>query len=166
VVVNPAFPFGERDIGPTPTGGFIVETLAGRTFAYTEGGFNCVDVEDVAEGHILAEEKGRVGERYILGGHNVTYQEFFTLVADVGGVKPPTRKIPPAAARVVGWLWEKWADRVSGKAPPVTYKTATWAARNVFYECGKARRELGLPVTPLRESIERSVRWFRANGYA
>jgi dihydroflavonol-4-reductase len=165
VVVNPAFPFGERDIGPTPTGRFIVETLRKKTFAYTDGGFNCVDVEDVAEGHVMAEEKGRVGERYILGGHNVGYKEFFTLVADVGGVKPPARKIPPPAAKAVGWLWERWADRVSGKPPPITYKSAAWAMRNAFYDCSKARRELDLPVTPLRASIERSVRWFRANGY-
>jgi dihydroflavonol-4-reductase len=165
VVVNPAFPFGERDVAPTPTGRFIVETLAGRAFGYTEGGFNCVDVDDVAEGHLLAEERGRVGERYILGGHNLTFKEFFSLVADVGGVKAPRRKIPPRAARTVGWLWEQWADRVSGKEPPVTYKTAQWAARHAFYDCGKARRELGLPLTPLSASIERSVRWFRQNGY-
>jgi dihydroflavonol-4-reductase len=164
VVVNPSFPFGERDLVPTPTGRFIVETMAGRVRAYPEGGFNCVDVEDVAEGHVLAAERGRVGERYILGGHNVTYREFFTLVAEIAGVKPPTRRIPTRAAELVGWVWERWAEHVSDREPPFTRRSVAWAARHAWYDCGKADRELGLPVTPLAKSIRRSVDWFRMCG--
>ncbi len=165
-IVNPAFPFGERDIGPTPTGKLIVAMLKGQAPGYFEGGFNCVDVEDVAEAHILAEEKGRVGERYILGGHNVTYKEFYETVASVAGVDAPRRKIPTPAIWAMGWLMEKVADHVTHKEPPTTYKTARWASRKVFYDTTRARTELGMPVTPFRESIEKSVRWFRANGYA
>ncbi len=164
--VNPAFPFGERDIGPTPTGRFVVSALRGEVPGYMSGGFNCVDVEDVALAHVLAEDKGRVGERYIAAGHNVTYKEFYALVAQVAGTKAVNRKLPRALLEAVGWAAEKYADRVSGKEPPLTYKSAKWAARNVWFDNAKARRELGMPVTPLLDTMERSVRWFRANGYA
>lgn len=165
-IVNPSFPFGERDVAPTPTGRFIVEALRMKTLVYTDGGFNCVDVEDVAEAHVLAEKKGRVGERYIAGGHNVTWKEFYTLVAEVSGKKPPSRKIPLKAMLAASWLHERYAVRWKKQPPLVTYRSALWAARNVWYDCTKARTELGMPVTPLRDSLERSVRWFRANGYA
>jgi dihydroflavonol-4-reductase len=164
VVVNPAFPFGARDIGPTPTGRFIVDALGGRVPGYTEGGFNAVDVEDVAEGHILAEERGRVGERYILGDHNVTYKQFFDAVTEVGGVKPITRRLPTSVFLGVAWLMERAAD-ARKKPPQLTYKSARYASRNLWFDCRKAHEELGMPSTPLREAIERSVRWFRDNSY-
>src|SRR5690606_2816757 len=110
VVVNPAFPFGERDVAPTPTGRFIVEALRGRVPGYMEGGFNVVDVEDVAEGHILAEERGRVGERYILGDHNVTYKEFYDAVTELAGLDPITRKLPTRLLWGMAWVMEKSAD--------------------------------------------------------
>jgi dihydroflavonol-4-reductase len=165
-VICPAFPFGERDVGPTPTGRFIVNTLRGKTPGYMEGGFNCVDVGDVAEAHVLAEEKGKIGERYIAAAHNVTYREFNQLVADVAGIKVPHRKLPDKAIWAMGWAMERYADKVSHKEPPLTYKSARWATRQAWYDNTKARQDLGMPVTPLRESISRSVAWFRENGYA
>lgn len=165
VVVNPAFPFGPRDIAPTPTGRFIVDALAGQIPGYMGGGFNVVDVDDVAEGHVLAEERGRVGERYILGNHNVSYKEFFDAVTDLGGVKPIKHKLPAPLMWGVGWAMEKVAD-VSKKPPQLTYKTARYASRTLWFDCKKAHDELGMPRTPLRTSIERSIEWFRANGYA
>ncbi len=166
VVVNPAFPFGERDIGPTPTGGFIVGTLRGMVPGYINGGFCAVDVEDVAEGHVRAEEKGRVGETYILGNHNVSWKEFFDLTAEVAGVKPPRLRFPKRLAVGVGWAMEHYATDIQHKKPLATYKATKYTARTLHFDNGKARRELGLPETPLRDTLERSVRWFRANGYA
>ncbi|RMH44592.1 MAG: NAD-dependent epimerase/dehydratase family protein [Deltaproteobacteria bacterium] len=165
VVVNPAFPFGERDIGPTPTGRFIVETLNGNVPGYMDGGFNVVDVDDVAEGHVLAEEKGRVGERYILGGHNVTYKEFYDLVAEIGGCKPVKRKLPSRMMWGIAWAMEQVAERTQ-KPPPMTYKAARYATRRLWFDTSKARNELGMPRTPLRETLDKAIRWFRANGYA
>jgi dihydroflavonol-4-reductase len=165
VVVNPAFPFGPRDVGPTPTGRFIVETLAGRVPGYMEGGLNVVDVDDVAEAHVLAEERGRVGERYILGDHNVTYKEFYDAVTEVGGVKPITRKLPTRVLWGVAWMMEK-AATARGVAPPVTYKSARYASRTLWFDTRKAHEELGMPRTSLRTSLERSVEWFREHGLA
>lgn len=165
VVVNPAFPFGERDVAPTPTGRFIVEALKGRVPGYMEGGFNVVDVADVAEGHVLAEEKGRVGERYILGEHNVTYKQFYDAVTEVAGVAPITRKLPTRVLWGMAWMMEKMGD-LRGKEPQLTYKSARYASRTLWFDTRKAHEELGMPRTPLRTSIEKSIRWFRANGYA
>jgi dihydroflavonol-4-reductase len=166
VVVNPAFPFGERDVAPTPTGRFVVQLLQQKVPAYPEGGFNCVDVEDVARGHLAAEEKGRVGERYILGGHNVTYREFFQKTARLAGVRVPRAKLPGRVVTSLAWALEHYSDRVSHKEPRLTFKDARWSQRSYFFDNGKARRELGLQVTPMEDTLERSIRWFRANGYA
>ncbi len=165
MVVNPAFPFGARDIAPTPTGRFIVDALAGRVPGYTEGGFNAVNVEDVAEGHILAEERGRVGERYILGEHNVTYKQFFDAVTEVAGMKPIGRKLPTPVFLGVAWAMEQ-AGQLRGRAPMITYKSARYASRNLWFDTRKAHDELGMPRTPLRQSIEQAVRWFRDHGKA
>jgi dihydroflavonol-4-reductase len=165
VVVNPAFPFGERDIAPTPTGKFITEALKGNVPGYMVGGICAVDVNDVAEGHILAAEKGRVGERYILGAHNITYQDFYKALAEVASVKIPDRRIPPWVSRGLGYVVEKVSERQK-VAPRLTYKAARLATRKMFFDCSKAVKELGLPQTPLKESIGRSVTWFRQHGYA
>jgi dihydroflavonol-4-reductase len=166
VAVNPAFPFGERDVGPTPTGQFVLQMLRHKLPGYPDGGFCAVDVEDVAMGHLLAEEKGRVGERYILGNHNVTWKEFVDLVAQVAGVPAPKRRLPGWVAKSLAFSMEQVANRVTHKKPLMTYKSAVYAARSLHFDNTKARAELGLPQTPIRETLERSVRWFRANGYA
>jgi dihydroflavonol-4-reductase len=165
VVVNPAFPFGERDIGPTPTGAFIVAALKKQMPGYVDSGFCAIDVEDCAEGHVLAAEKGRVGERYILGNHNVKFSEFYDIVGRVAGIKVPRRKVPGWMAEGMGWAMERAAERRK-KRPLATYKAAKYAARTHFFDNEKARRELGLPSTPLDVTIDKAVRWFRANGYA
>lgn len=165
VVVNPAFVFGERDIGPTPTGQLIVDCLKEDVPGYPDGGFNVVDVEDVAEAHVLAEEKGRVGERYILGNNNITYREFYDAVSEVAGVRRVTRKLPSRLFWSLAWAFERYAD-YSHKPPQITYKSARYATRKLWFDCRKAHVELGMPRTPLRDTIERAVTWFRANGYA
>lgn len=163
VIVCPAFPFGERDRGPTPTGRFIVEALAGRVPGYTDGGFCAVDVDDVAACHVLAEEKGRRGERYIAGSHNVTYREFYEAVTRAARLRPIRRRLPGGAVMAMAWMMEKQAER-TGRAPRVTVKAARYALSTVWYDTGKARRELGMPRTPLAETIEKAVRWFRDHG--
>ncbi|MSP62638.1 MAG: NAD-dependent epimerase/dehydratase family protein [Myxococcales bacterium] len=166
VVVNPAFPFGERDIAPTPTGGFIIGAIRGKVPGYMDGGFCAVDVEDVAEGHVLAAEKGRVGERYILGNHNVSWKDFLTLAAKVAGVKPPSLHFPRWLAMGTGWAMEKYSTKIAHRRPLATYKSMVYTAQNLYFDNTKARRELGLPSTPLEDSLQRSVRWFREHGYA
>jgi dihydroflavonol-4-reductase len=165
VVVNPAFPFGERDIAPTPTGGYILAALKKQVPGYVDARICAIDVEDCAEGHVLAAEKGRVGERYILGNHNVSLREFYQTVARVAGVPAPKLRLPVGVARGLSWGLEKYSARKQVK-PLATYKASLFATSNHVYDNGKARRELGLPVTPLDLTIERSVRWFRQNGYA
>ncbi len=166
VVVNPAFPFGERDIGPTPTGGFIVSALKKQMPGYVDAGFCAIDVDDCAEGHVLAAEKGRIGERYILGNHNVSFSDFYELVGRVAGVAIPRRNIPGWVAKSMGWAMEQYSARVTHKRPLATYKAAKYAARTHFFDADKARRELGLPSTPLETTIEKAVRWFRTHNYA
>lgn len=164
VVVNPAFPFGPRDAEPTPTGRFIVDFLNGRIFGYAGGGFNAIDVDDVAEGHLLAEQRGRVGERYILGNYNVSYREFFELVADAAGMPPVRRELPDPIVRTVAWAAERVA-RYQQNDPYVTVDAANYATRRVWFDNSKARRELDLPRTPLRITVEKAVTWYRNNGY-
>jgi dihydroflavonol-4-reductase len=166
VVVNPAFPFGERDTGPTPTGRLVLGVLGRKMLGYLPGGFCVIDVDDVAAAHVLAERKGRVGERYILGNHNITYREFYQAIAEVGGVRPPAIEIPPIAAKSVGRGLELWSEYVTHKHPMTSYKAITYALTPLYFDGGKARKELGMPVTPLRKTVEKSVGWFRAHGYA
>jgi dihydroflavonol-4-reductase len=163
VIVNPAFPFGPGDRGPTPTGRFVLDALRGRVPGVPDGGFNAVDVDDVAEGHVLAAERGAIGRRYLLAGHDVTYREFYRAVAEVGGLAPIERRLPSAALRAVGWLGER-AARVTGREPTITYAAACYAARRIWYDGSRARRELGAPRTPLRDTLARAIADFRARG--
>jgi dihydroflavonol-4-reductase len=160
VIVCPGFPFGERDRGPTPTGRFIVEAIRRRVPGYTAGGFCAVDVDDVAACHVLAEERGTVGARYIAGGHNVTYKEFFASVTRVAGLPPLRRRIPDAAVLGMAWLSEARARR-GGPPPRITTKAARYALSTVWYDAARARGELGMPLTPLDTTIAKAVRWFR-----
>jgi dihydroflavonol-4-reductase len=162
VIVCPAFPFGERDLGPTPTGRFIVEALHGRVPGYTAGGFCAVDVDDVAACHVLADERGVVGERYIAGAHNVTYRDFYEAVTRVAGLRPIRRKLPTPAVLGMAWAMERWADR-TGTAPKLTVRAARYATQTAWFDCSKARA-LGMPQTPLEATIDKAVRWFREHG--
>jgi dihydroflavonol-4-reductase len=131
---------------------------------YIEGGVNIIDVEDVARGHILAAKKGRVGERYLFGNENMSVSDYFRLISEVAGVKPPKIKIPYYLAIALGYMFELGAYIT--KKPPVTTASEVKIGRKYeFYDCSKAVKELGLPQTPIRASIERAVNWFKENGY-
>ena len=166
VVVNPAFPFGPGDIAPTPTGRLILALLRGEVPGTGPGGFCAVDVDDVAAAHVAAETRGRVGERYILGNHNVTFTDFAVMVSEVAGMPPPRLHIPGSLARGAARGMELWSDLVSHTEPRGTLKSVAYLQRLPYFDAGKARRELGFPCTPLRASIERAVRFFRAEGMA
>ena len=164
VVVNPAFPFGPRDIAPTPTGAIVVALLGREIPGVAPGGFCAIDVDDCAAGHILAEEKGRVGERYILGNDNVTLRQFFDLVCKVSGVPAPRLPLPGGLGAGVALGMELWADHVSHKEPKATYRAVRYMQKTAFFSNAKAKRELGLPSRPLEETVRRAVEWFRAAG--
>lgn len=164
VVVNPAFPFGPGDVAPTPTGAIVLAILRGQLPAVGAGGFCAVDVDDVAAGHVAAEWRGRVGERYILGNHNVTFRDFATLVAKTAGVRPPSVQIPTWLGLGIAHGMELWSTHVSHRTPRATAKSVAYLERRAFFDNAKARRELGLPETPLQASVERSVAWFQKQG--
>ena len=166
VVVNPAFPFGPRDVAPTPTGRIVISLLKGEVPGVGAGGFCCIDVDDVADAHVAAETKGRVGERYILGDHNVTLKEFFDLVCELGAVKAPTLPLPNALSSAIALGFELWADHVSHEEPRATYRSIRYAQRHAWFDPSKARSELGLRSTPLRVSLGRAIEWFREKGMA
>lgn len=163
VVVNPGFPFGPGDIAPTPTGAIILALLDGQVPGYGKGGFCSIDVDDCAAGHLLAETKGRVGERYILGNDNVTMKELFDTVCRIAEVRAPKVPFPDTLAAGVALGMELWADRVSHKEPRATYRAMRYAQRNAFFSNAKAKRELGLPARPFEETMRRAVRWFRGD---
>lgn len=163
VVVNPAFPFGPGDVAPTPTGKIVLAVMKGQVPGRGAGGFCTIDVDDCAAGHLLAEEKGRVGERYILGNDNVTFNELVSLVAREASVRePPPLPIPSALGAGIALGMQLWSDHVSHKEPLATYRSIRYAQRTAFFSNAKAKRELGLPSRPLAETIHRAVRWFRA----
>jgi len=166
VVVNPAFPFGERDRVPTPTGQIITDILKGHNRFYFDGGVNIVDVRDVARGHVLAAEKGRRGELYILGHANVTLEQLNRLVCRLAGLDRTLLKFPVPAVKVaaVGLTW--LADHLTHRPPLTTPKEVQYSSQYLYADVSKARRELGLEPTPMEESLERAIRWFRAAGMA
>nr|WP_294510718.1 hopanoid-associated sugar epimerase [uncultured Rhodopila sp.] len=163
VVVNPAAPVGPRDIKPTPTGKMILDAAAGRMPAYIDTGLNIVHVDDVAEGHVLAMEKGRAGERYVLGGENMPLKDILTLVAEVAHRRPPSIRLPEAAVWPVAFLMEKFAD-ATGIAPMMTRDHLKMARKKMYFSSAKAIAELGYRPRPVRMAIEDAVGWFRLNG--
>ncbi len=163
VVVNPAAPVGPRDIKPTPTGKMIRDAAAGRVPAYIDTGLNVVHVVDVAEGHALALEKGRIGERYILGGENLLLKDLLALVASVVGRRPPRIELPEAVLWPVAAAMEGLA-RVTGMPPMMTRDHLKMARKKMFFSSAKAMGELGYAPRPVRAAIEDAVAWFRANG--
>lgn len=164
-IVNPAFPFGARDIAPTPTGQILLDVVNGKTPGYFDAGFSIVDVEDVARGHILAEEKGKVGESYLMANKNLTFKEFLELVMRVTGVQVKLRKIPVSVAIGLGYLLEYWSNRWSHRPPFISAKALRYARQYLYFDNSKARNELGLEFTPVESSVRRAVEWFRENGY-
>ncbi|HBK04665.1 MAG TPA: NAD-dependent dehydratase [Acetobacteraceae bacterium] len=163
VVVNPAAPVGPRDIKPTPTGKMILDAAAGRMPAYIDTGLNIVHVDDVAEGHVLALEKGRIGQRYVLGGENMSLKDILGLVADVVHRRPPFIRLPEAVVWPAAFLMEKLAG-VTGIAPMMTRDHLKMARKKMFYSSAKAMSELGYSPRPVRLAVEDAVAWFRSNG--
>lgn len=163
VVVNPAAPVGPRDIKPTPTGKMILDAAAGRVPAYIDTGLNIVHVDDVAEGHALALEKGRAGERYVLGGENMLLKDILGLVADVVHKRPPSIRLPEGLVWPLAFVMEKLAG-VTGIPPLMTRDHLKMARKKMFYSSAKAETELGYRPRPVRLAVEDAVAWFRANG--
>ena len=164
VIVNPSAPMGPRDVKPTPTGRIIVDAARGKIPVYVDTGLNVVHVDDVAEGHLLAFENGKVGERYILGGENLTLKELLTIVAEMTGRKPPKIQIPHAVTIPIGYIAETWC-RVFGGEPIATGDAARMAKKKMFYSSDKAKRDLGYAPRPARDAIADSLSWFKQNGY-
>jgi dihydroflavonol-4-reductase len=162
VVVNPSSPVGPRDIKPTPTGKMILDAAAGRVPAYIDTGLNIVHVDDVAEGHVLALEKGRVGERYILGGENMLLKDILGLVADVVHRRPPFIRLPEAVVWPAAFVMEKLAG-MTGITPMMTRDHLKMARKKMFYSSAKAMSELGYRPRPARLAVEDAVAWFRTN---
>jgi dihydroflavonol-4-reductase len=165
VVVNPAAPVGPRDIKPTPTGKMIRDAANGRIPAYVETGLNVVHVDDVADGHALALERGRIGERYILGGENLALKDLLAVVADVAGGRAPRLRLRES------WVWPvalamEGLARITGIPPMVTRDHLRMARKKMFFSSAKAIAELGYQPRPVRQAIEDAVAWFRANGLA
>lgn len=165
VIVNPSTPVGPRDIRPTPTGRMVLDAACGRTPAYVDTGLNLVHVDDVAQGHLLAFERGVVGERYILGGRNMTLKEILTEVARISGHKPPRVKLPHNLVLPIAYLSEAWAWLTNGPEPRATVDGVRLSKKYMFFSIEKARRELGFNPRPVEEALKDAVEWFRANGY-
>lgn len=159
VVVNPSAPVGPRDIKPTPTGKMIKDFLAGRMPAYVDTGLNIVDVDDVGRGHVLAAQRGRVGERYILGAENMTLHDILLTLADVSGKPAPRVQIPHWVADAAAMASETWA-RFTGGPPAISLESTRTARHRMFYSADKARTELGFTPRPAREALARAVEWF------
>jgi dihydroflavonol-4-reductase len=163
VIVNPSTPIGPRDIKPTPTGRIVVEAANGRMPAFIDSGLNLVHVDDVAHGHILAAERGRIGERYILGGQDVTLGAMLAEIARILGRKPPRLELPRAPLYPLAWAAEQWA-RVSGVEPFLTLDSLRMARHKMFYSSAKAERELGYNARPYSLALEDAIAWFRRQG--
>jgi dihydroflavonol-4-reductase len=164
VVVNPAAPVGPWDVKPTPTGKILVDFACGRLPAYVDTGLNVVHVRDVAEGHWLAAERGRIGERYILGHQNLTLAEILRELADLLGRPAPRLRLPYAAAWAAGAV-STAAAWVTGRPPAVALDAVRMSRRPMFFDAAKAVRELGLPQTPVRSAFEDALAWFAERGY-
>jgi len=163
VIVNPAAPVGPRDIKPTPTGKMIADAASGRIPAYIDTGLNVVHVDDVAMGHVLALERGRVGERYILGSENLLLVQLLTIVAEEAGRRKPWLRLPSELLWPVALVCEGLA-RVTGFTPPVTRDHLRMARKRMFYSSAKAIAEIGYSPRPARAAVVDAIAWFRANG--
>ena len=164
VIVNPSTPIGPGDIKPTPTGRIIVETARGRVPGFLDTGLNLVHVEDVAEGHLAALERGTIGERYILGGENVLLPNMLAEIADIAGVSPPRLLLPRTGVLAVAYVAEA-AAWLTGREPFTTRDGIRMASHRMFFTAAKAERDLGFRARPYREALKDAVRWFQKAGY-
>ena len=163
VIVQPSTPIGPRDVKPTPTGRIIVEAANGKMPAFLDAGLNLVHVDDVADGHLLALDKGRVGERYILGGQDVMLGTMLAEIAKIVGREPPSIRIPRAPLFPLAWMNEQIA-RATGRTPFLTVDSLRMAKHRMFFSSAKAEAELGYRARPYREALVDAIAWFRAAG--
>jgi dihydroflavonol-4-reductase len=165
VVVNPTTPVGERDVKPTPTGRIVLDFLKRKFPAYVDTGLNLVDATECARGHIQAFEKGKLGERYILGGENLTLKQILDRLAAISGLKSPTVKLPYVFAFAAGVADEMVTGRILRREPRATIDAVRMGRKMMFVSSAKAERELGWRMVPVDDALRRSVEWFRTNGY-
>jgi len=165
VVVNPTTPIGERDIKPTPTGRIILDFLRRKFPAYVDTGLNLVDATECARGHLLALEKGVPGQRYILGGENLTLKQILEKLAGLTGLPAPRIRLPYAVAFCAGVLDTAITGGVLRREPRVVLDAVRMSRKKMFVNSAKAERELGFRIVPVEGALRRSVEWFRANGY-
>ncbi|HIJ37279.1 MAG TPA: NAD-dependent epimerase/dehydratase family protein [Rhodospirillaceae bacterium] len=164
VVVNPSTPIGPRDIKPTPTGRIVVDSASGRMPAYIDTGLNIVHVDDVAQGHLLALDHGVVGERYILGGENLSLADILSHIASRAGRRPPTIRLPRLPLFPLAAMAELWAS-LSGREPMVTIDALKMARWRMWFTSAKAEQALGYTHRPAIEALDDALAWFRAAGY-
>jgi dihydroflavonol-4-reductase len=164
IIVNPTAPVGDHDWKPTPTGKIILDFLRDRLPAFIDTGLNLVDARDVAEGHLLAAERGRIGERYILGAENLTLQQILARLASLTGKKAPTVRIPYAVALTTSVISTALSN-VTGKQPLAPLEGVRMARKKMFVSHAKATRDLGFQPRPINDALLRAITWFRENGY-
>ena len=166
VVVNPTTPVGERDLKPTPTGRIVVDFLKKRFPAYVDTGLNLVDVAECARGHVAALEKGKTGERYILGGENLTLKQILDKLAAITGLPSPKIRVPYAVALATGVVDQVFTGYIRRREPRATIDAVRMGRKKMFVSSGKAERDLGWRTLPVDGGLRRAVEWFQANGYA
>ena len=164
VIVNPSTPIGPRDVKPTPTGRIIVEAATGKVPAFVDTGLNLAHVDDVAQGHLLALDQGRIGQRYILGGQDVTLRRMLADIAGLAGRKVPTVNLPRGPLYPLARMFEAVAQ-VTGKEPMLTVDALNMSKRRMFFTSAKAESELGYRARPYGEAIADAMAWFREHGY-
>ncbi|WP_230088053.1 hopanoid-associated sugar epimerase [Alicyclobacillus mali (ex Roth et al. 2021)] len=162
VIVNPSTPVGPYDVKPTPTGRIVLDTMLGRMPGYVETGLNLVAVEDVAIGHLLAYERGRAGERYILGNRNMHFGELVRLIAEIAGRKPPRLRIPFFAAMAYAVIDERVLAPLMKRPARAPVAGVRLAREPMYFDASKAVRELGLPQSPVEDALLRAIEWFRS----
>jgi dihydroflavonol-4-reductase len=165
ITVNPTTPVGEQDIKPTPTGRIILDFLKGKFPAYVETGLNLVDVRECALGHVAALEKGKSGERYILGGENLTLKQILDKLGTISGLPSPKVKLPYFVAYAAGFVDQTVSGRLLGREPRATVETVRMGKKKMWASSDKAERELGWKPIPADNALRRAVEWFRANSY-
>jgi len=166
ILLNPTTPIGSMDMKPTPTGRIVVDFLNRNFPAYVDTGLNLVDVEEIARMHLVALERGRPGERYILGGENLTLKQILDRLAAITGLPSPTVKVPHAVAMAFAFFEEMITGKLRGKEPRATVEAVRMGKKMMFASSAKAERELGLRVLPVESALRAACAWFIQNGYA
>ena len=166
MILNPTTPIGAGDVKPTPTGRIVVDFLNRRFPAYVDTGLNLVDVEEVARMHVIALDRGRPGERYILGGENLSLKQILDRMSAITGLPSPTRKVPHAAAMIFAFFDEWITGRVRGREPRATVEAVRMGRKIMFANSSKAERELGFKIMPVYGALRQAIRWFVEHGYA